>query len=87
MIISIDAESVRIKNSGSRCEKIRNKVRVETLSPLLFSIVLKKLPSSMRQEKILNKFYRMEGKKKKSSFADGMNILKGNPMEIKQKSS
>lgn len=25
----------------------------------------------------------MEGKKKNSSFADGMNILKGNPMEIK----
>ena len=51
MIISIDAESVRIKNSGSHCEKIRNKVRVEKLSPLLLTIVLKKLPGSMRQEK------------------------------------
>ena len=83
MIISIDTESVCTKNSSSHYENIRNKVRIETFSPLLFTIVLKKLPSAMGQEKILNKFYRMEGKKKNSSFADGMNILKGNPMEIK----
>lgn len=66
MIISIDTESVCTKNSSSHHEKIRNKVRKETFSPLLFTIVLKKLPSAMGQEKILNKFYRMEGKKKNS---------------------